>query len=174
MMTNMLLSGEESSRLRFRKLRASDFDAWLPFHQNPMSTQYWPIEDPDSIVACQIWFDRVFYRYKNQLGGLNALICKETGAFIGQCGLLIQEVDGQRELEIGYSILPDFWRRGYATEAATKCKEFAFSKGFSESLISIIHKDNLPSIKVALAVGMHFDTSTFYKDIPTHIYRIRA
>lgn len=38
---------------------------------------------------------------------MNALIHKETGIFIGQCGLLKQMVDGIDELEIGYSLLPE-------------------------------------------------------------------
>lgn len=173
-MTDMLLTGQESHRLRFRKLMASDFDAWLPFHQNSLSTQYWFGEDPDPQIACKNWFDRVFHRYENQLGGLNVLQCKQTGDFIGQCGLLIQMVDGIQELEIGYSILPKFWRQGYAAEAAKKCKDFAFSHEFSDSLISIIHKDNMPSQKVAQAIGMQWDKTTVYKDNPTYIFRIRS
>jgi len=38
---NLLLEGEKSERLSFRKITPSDFDSWLPFHQDPRSTQYW-------------------------------------------------------------------------------------------------------------------------------------
>ena len=167
-----LLEGEESDRLIYRKLVESDFDAWLPFHQEPTSMQYWsgPREEPK--VACSKWFDKVYYRYDNELGGHNALISKATGAFIGMCGLLIQTVDNMEELEIGYSILPEYWKKGYASEAAIKCREYATENKLRDSLISIIHIDNLPSRKVALNNGMELDKKTSYKGIPVDIFRV--
>jgi len=38
-------------------------------------------------------------RYKNDLGGLNVPIDKSSERFIGQCGLLVQKIDGKEELE---------------------------------------------------------------------------
>ncbi|MBT8183639.1 MAG: GNAT family N-acetyltransferase, partial [Eudoraea sp.] len=95
-----------------------------------------------------------------------------TNKLIGQCGLLVQSVDGIEELEIGYSILPEYWRNGYATEAAILCRDHAFNHQFSESLISIIHEDNLPSKKVARNNGMRMDKKTRYKNNPVEIFRI--
>ena len=103
---------------------------------------------------------------------MNALILKETGELVGICGLLVQVVDDVEELEIGYSVLPKFWLQGYAFEAAQKCKEYAFVNKFSDSLISIIHVDNIPSQKVALKNGMYLDKTTDYKDNPVHIFRV--
>ena len=167
-----LLEGEETERLIFRKVLESDFDAWLPFHQNPLSMQYWagPSEEPE--LACQTWFDKVFYRYNNDLGGHNALISKESGKFIGMCGLLLQSVDDIEELEIGYSILPEYWKMGFASEAAIKCREFAAANKLRDSLISIIHIDNVPSKKVALNNWMQLDKTTTYKGIPVDIFRV--
>lgn len=150
---NLLLEGEESNRLIFRKVSKTDFNAWLPFHQEPLSSLYFAgaVHEPE--VACQNWFTKVFTRYENNLGGLNALISKEDGQLVGMCGLLIQTVDEIQELEIGYSILPAYWKKGYATEAAIKCRVYAFDRNLAESIISIIHIDNIPSQKVALKTG---------------------
>lgn len=172
-MNNYLLTGQETKRLLFRKLKLADFDAWLPFHQNPLSSNFWEGLPEDPIDACQHWFDKAFYRYENKLGGMNALIDKKTNEFIGQCGLLVQTVDGIKELEIGYSILPKHWRQGYATEAAQKCKMFAKENNFVESIISTIHIDNIPSQKVAIKNGMHLDKTTVYNNNPVHIFRIQ-
>lgn len=105
---------------------------------------------------------------------MNALIEKQTGKLVGHCGLLVQTVDDETELEIGYSLLPAFWSRGYATEAARTCKNFAFANTLAESLISIISKTNIASQKVARANGMTIDKETTYHDVPVYIYRIIA
>ena len=172
-MSKYLLENQTSERLIFRKLKESDFEEWLPFYHNPKSTQYWEGLPADPIEACTSQFDRVFERYENDLGGMNALISKETGELVGICGLLVHMVDNIDELEIGYSILPKFWLQGYAFEAAQKCKQFAFENSFSDSLISIIHVDNLPSQKVAQKNGMFLDKTTTYKNNPVHIFRVK-
>ncbi|MEX0289471.1 MAG: GNAT family N-acetyltransferase [Flavobacteriaceae bacterium] len=170
-MAKYLLEGEETTRLQFRKIVPSDFEDWLPFHQDPRSSWYWEGIPADPMIACQQQFDRVFERYEKELGGMNALISKASGELVGICGLLVQTVDGITELEIGYSILPKFWKQGYATEAAIKCRQYAFANAYANSLISIIHVDNTPSKKVALNNGMTLDKTTIYKDNPVEIYR---
>ncbi|MCK0160202.1 GNAT family N-acetyltransferase [Allomuricauda sp. F6463D] len=170
-MSKYLLQHQTSERLIFRKLEASDFEDWLPFYHDPKSIQYWKGLPTDPVKACRIQFDRVFERYENNLGGMNALISKQSGELIGICGLLVQTVDDIQELEIGYSVLPKFWLQGFAFEAAQKCKKFAFDNNFSSSLISIIHVDNIPSQKVAVKNEMFLDKTTIYKDNPVHIFR---
>lgn len=166
------LEGIQTKRLYFRKITESDFVHWLPFFEEPASTQYWEGPSTEPHTACRAFFDRIFERYEQNLGGLHALISKTNGALIGVCGLLVQTVDGLRELEIGYSILPEHWGLGHATEAAQKCKETAFKNHGCHSLICIVHKDNLRSQKVALNNGMALEKKTSYKANPVFIYRI--
>lgn len=116
--------------------------------------------------------DRIFNRYANNLGGLNVLIDKNTNEFIGQCGLLIQTIDGIEEMEVGYSIMPEHRKKGYALEAAKKCKNFAFENNLRDSLISTIHIDNVNSAKVAMANGMVKEKETIFMDNPVNIFRI--
>jgi RimJ/RimL family protein N-acetyltransferase len=81
-------------------------------------------------------------------------------------------VNGIAELEIAYSLLSGFWGKGYATEAAEKCKNFAYEKNLSESLISIVSLPNIPSAKVALKNGMKIDKVTVYNGNTVNIFRI--
>ncbi len=169
-----LLEGQQSERLNYRKLEESDFDWWMGFSTHPQATRYFDFSgeiNPEDF--CKLWFNKVFDRYKNDTGGHNVLIDRETGKPVGMCGLLVQEVDGVNELEIGYSIHPAFWGKGFATEAARKCRYFAFTNNFAESLISIVHVDNISSANVALKNGMNIDKTTVYKGIPVNIFRIR-
>ncbi|WP_400072489.1 GNAT family N-acetyltransferase [Zobellia russellii] len=169
---DLLLEGKETQRLLFRKVIPSDFDLWLPFHEDKRSNQFWEGLPKDPKIACQQQFDYIFERYENNLGGMNALISKSTGEFIGLCGLLKQTVDGIEELEIGYSILPKYWRQGYASEAALACKTYTKHSQLTDSLISIIQVDNIPSQKVALTNGMYLDKTTTYHNNTVHIFRV--
>lgn len=169
-----LLKNQESRRLLYRQLTEADYEKWLPFCEDAPSLKYMGLPDTLKGAAeiCRFWFDRAFTRYNEGLGGLNALVDRQSNAFIGQCGLLVQTVDGVEELEIGYSILPAFHKKGYAFEAAKTCRDFAFDNNFSRSLISIIHTGNLASQNTALKNGMHLDKTTLYKNIPVNIFRI--
>ena len=88
---------------------------------------------------------------------MNALIDKQTGNFIGQAGLLIQTVQDEERLEIGYSILPKYWGKGYAQEAAIKCRDFCFKNELRDTIISMMHVDNIASEIVAFKNGMTFE-----------------
>jgi RimJ/RimL family protein N-acetyltransferase len=170
------LEGQETERLLFRRITEQDFDTWLEFCRYPDSLKYIFSQEQlkvvDPIERCNIWFKRVFNRYENGLGGMNALVDKQTGAFVGQCGLLIQTIDDMEELEIGYSLMPAFRGKGYASEAAKKCKEFAFENEYAASLISVIVPENSDSIKVAMNNGIKLDKTTTSNGDIVNIYRI--
>lgn len=171
----LLLFGEETDRLIFRKVEPSDFDTWMSFCEEEDALKFiYSAEDlrlsPQQ--KCEKWFEKVFFRYENTLGGMNALIEKETGKLIGQCGLLIQTIDGVEELEIGYSLLKEFRGKGYAFEAANKCKEVAIQNKLADSLISVIIPENFSSIAVAEKNGMKREKITIQSGDSVAIYRI--
>ncbi|HLN21074.1 MAG TPA: GNAT family N-acetyltransferase [Bacteroidales bacterium] len=168
-----LLTGESTRRLTFRLLDRSFFEEWIEFFKDPDSARFLGFADIGSPYEQSTeWFRRIEERYRNDLGGLNALIDIQTNRFIGQCGLLIQEIDGKTEMEIGYSIMPEFRNKGYATEAAVKCRDFAFTNNLTETLISIIHIENINSEKVALNSGMVRTRQTEFRNMPVNIFRI--
>jgi len=168
-----LLTGERTNRLDFRLVDESYFDLWIEFFYHPDPAKFLGMQEIETpYEQCREWFRHVEERYNNDLGGMNALIDKNTNEFIGQCGLLVQEVDGQQELEIGYSVLPRFWYQGYATEAAVKCRDYAFQNSFTETLISIINVENTRSEKVALKNGMVKTKQSVFKNMKVNIFRI--
>jgi RimJ/RimL family protein N-acetyltransferase len=129
------------------------------------------MENPPE-VECANWYTKQQWRYDNDMGGMNVLIEKQSGKLIGHCGLLVQTVENITELEIGYSLLPAFWKNGYAREAARKCRDFAFENGLADSVISIISHSNIPSQRVAMNNGMRQEKSTVYHENAVFIYRI--
>lgn len=167
-----LLVGEETSRLKFRLLTTDDFDNWLPLFTKDVAKFLGMAALKTPKEQCKKWFELAKNRYDNDLGGMNVLIDKNTGNFVGQCGLLVQTLENKTEIEIGYSILPEFWNLGYASEAAQKCRNYAFENNIAEHLISIIHIDNVKSEKVALNNGMKLWKTTTFKEMPVNVYRI--
>ena len=106
----------ETPRLGLRRLTQEDFPALCRTLQDPVAmTAY---EGAFSDGEVQAWLDRQLDRYA-QYGnfGLRAVIERESGLFVGQCGLTLQSWKGVEVLEIGYLFQRDRWHRGYATEA---------------------------------------------------------
>lgn len=166
-----LLQDQQTERLLFRTIYEKDFSQWLKFFEDPRAHQYWVEEKETPKQECKKWYEKQQLRYAQDRGGMNALIEKSSGKLVGHAGLLVQEVDGVNELEIAYSLLPEFWNKGFAIEAAHKCKLFGFENNFAESLISIISESNLPSQKVATKNGMIIDKRTTYRQNPVYIFR---
>lgn len=169
-----ILEGEESERLVFRLLREDDFEDWLPLFDDKNTALFLGMDTSLSPVEhCRFWFNKVFNRYENDLGGMNVLVDKKTNRMVGQCGLLIQTVAEQTRLEVGYSILPEYRGLGYASEASQKCRDYAFENKFTTDLISVVHIDNIASETVALKNGMRVAMEIEdYDGMPVNIFEI--
>ena len=102
-----------------------------------------------------------------------SIVERGSGALIGLCSLLEKDVAGQTETDLGYFLLPAYWGRGYATEAASLVATHAFSDLELASLVAIIHPDNAGSIAVARKLGMRFEQAEQRSDgVVRHVYRL--
>lgn len=119
------------------------------------------------------WLKRQMRRYELHGAGLCAIELRSTGELVGQCGLIYQWVDHIPKWEVGYHFIRRFWGQGYATEAAAACRDFCFENEMAETLISLIHPDNLRSQAVAGRCGMTWWKDTSFKGHPSKVYRIR-
>lgn len=167
-----LLDGHKTERLIFRKIQETDYHQWLAFFQDPATSIHWIEEKGDPERECAKWYEKQFDRYQYDRGGMNALVEAKSGSLIGHCGLLVQTVDGIQELEIGYSLLPKFWNKGFAGEASRLCRDIAFQEKYADSLISIISITNVPSENVARKNGMKVEKTTVYNGNQVNIFRI--
>lgn len=142
----------ETDRLYLRQMNQGDFQSLCYILQDE-ETMY-AYEGAFCDREVQEWLDRQLARYQKWGFGLWAVILKETGEMIGQCGLTMQPWKDREVLEIGYLFRRQYWHKGYATESAQACRQYAFDILDSKEVCSIIRDTNLPSQKVALRNGM--------------------
>lgn len=144
----------ETERLIIREMVQSDYDALCGIlcDEEVMRVGY---ESAFTLEEAQNWLNRQFKRYETYGYGLWAVVLKETNEMIGQCGLTMQGWREKEILEIGFLFQKAYWHKGYATEAAIACKEYAFSVLDADRVYSIIRDTNTASQKVAVRNGMH-------------------
>lgn len=165
----------ESRRLKTRFITAEDVLPWTEFFNDPKAIELFPDFGLTTIEErVQHWIDRQLARYSEHRYGLQMLMNKETGELIGQCGLLLQEVDGIKELEVGYHIISKYWGNGYAPEAARLFLDFAVEHDLADSVISIIDIRNVKSMRVAEKNGLYRDIQTRWLDKDVFIYRVQT
>jgi RimJ/RimL family protein N-acetyltransferase len=95
---------------------------------------------------------------------------KATGRFVGRIGFT--NPDGWPGFEIGWTLAPEFHGRGFATEAAKFLLDYAFTEMGRDHVISVIHRDNKPSMRVAERLGEKFEGETDFLGVPMLIYGI--
>lgn len=166
----------ETERLYLREMSQSDFDSLCKILRDEETMYAYNGAFDDSMV--QEWLDKQLARYREYGFGLWAVCLKETDEMIGQCGITMQDWLGKEMLEVGYLFQRAYWHKGYATEAAIACKEYAFAKLGADEVCSIIRDNNFPSQNVALRNGMIKQDGIMVKhyrgaDMPHYLYLIR-
>ncbi len=103
----------------------------------------------------KIWIAHMLKSYNENSFGMWLCFFKESKEFVGQCGLMKNEIDGKEEIELGYSVLRKFWNRGYAAEMAKAALDFGFANLKLTRIVSVIEKENIASIHVSKKIGMN-------------------
>ena len=142
----------ETERLSLSRLTQEDFGALCKILQDKETMYAYEGAFTDGEV--QDWLDRQLARYEAYGFGLWAVLLKGTGELIGQCGLTMQPWKEEEVLEVGYLFRRDCWHKGYATEAAIACRDYAFTVLGADEVCSIIRDTNLASQGVARRNGM--------------------
>ncbi len=165
----------ETKRLILREMTQQDLPSLCEILQD--DEVMYAYEGAFTQAEVQGWLDKQFDRYKEDGFGLWAVVLKETGLMVGQCGLTMQEYNGGKVLEVGYLFKKAYWHHGFASEAAIACKEYAFDKLDAEEVYSIIRDTNIPSQNVAKRNGMAC-VDTFIKhyrgvDMPHYLFAVK-
>ena len=142
----------ETGRLMLREMTPDDFDALYAVLADSDIMQHYPYAFDETRVRG--WIERNMGRYRKDGFGLWAVILKETGEMIGDCGLTLQSIEGELLPEIGYHIRRDCQKKGYASEAGRAVRDWAFEHTAYDGLYSYMKYTNVPSYSTAMAMGM--------------------
>ncbi|HEX8271600.1 MAG TPA: GNAT family N-acetyltransferase [Longimicrobiaceae bacterium] len=148
----------ETERLRAREMQPADLDfvAAMLAHREVM--RFYPrCYTRDEARG---WLERQVARYREHGHALWLIEERAGGEPVGQVGLVMQQVNGRAEPEVGYLVHRPFWRRGYATEAALATRDHAFGALGLPRVVSLIRPENLPSQGVARKLGMRPEGTT--------------
>ncbi len=149
-----------TERLLLRELTLADTGDLCEIMQDPQAmTAYERTYDTPQVEE---WIRRNMARYRQDGAGLWAVVRRQDGVLLGQCGLVYQQVEGLAFWEVGYLFKRRFWHQGYATEAARACRDYAFSTLGAPAVYSIVKHNNLPSQRVAQRNGMHIHRTVHY------------
>lgn len=107
--------------------------------------------DPDETRS---WIERQRERYRAEGFGLWGVVLRETGELIGDCGITTQKLEDDSIIEVGYHLARAHWHRGYATEAARACVDWAFANLDVDDVYAKVRDTNVASMNVAIRLGM--------------------
>ena len=165
----------ETERLLLRHLVLEDLDSLYELYRDPQVTRFIP-DAPTSIEETREELEWFLNGHPNHPElGLWATIYKESGRFIGRCGLLPWTIEGKQEVEVATTIAREFWGLGLGTEAAQAVLDYAFDQLHIERLICLIEPENTASQRVASKIGMSLEREVDGiggDGIPTWIYSI--
>jgi RimJ/RimL family protein N-acetyltransferase len=150
----------------------SDLDSMADLLGDPLVMAFYthPMDRTEALDWIT-WNQRL---YRERGFGLCLLELRETGAFVGDCGLTPQDVEGTTEIEVGYHVCRALQGRGYATEAAAAARDYARDVLGCDRLVAIIRPGNVASQRVAEKIGLAFERRFERHGRPTQLYAGRT
>lgn len=140
-------------RLLLQPLRLEDEDALFHLWNDPQVRRYLWDDQPVArdTVREQLTLSQQDFR-ERAFGMFGLFLAEHPTGLIGFCGL--RRIDGSGDIEILYGLLPGFWNRGLATEAARAVLRFGFEQAGLEQIFAGADFDNAASLRCMQRLGM--------------------
>ena len=159
-----------TERLRLRLLTEYDLEPLLGVLGDAQTMRWYPAPyDREGVAE---WILRVRDSYDRNGFGLFGVDERSTGVFLGDCGPMIRDVDGEPHVELGWHVRRDRWGRGIAPEAGAACRDWCFETLGMDHLISLIRPENEQSWRVAEKLGFTVWKETERAGFRHFVYRL--
>jgi len=164
-----MLSNITSQNLVFRHFIKNDLEDAISLFTNEAVTKM-ITGKPTRLEVAEEKFEKMLVHNKQaaNLGWFHVSL-KENKNFIGLGKVIRTE---KAEAEIGYSMLPQFWRKGYGTEISYTMVQIAKQAKGLKQLIALIDPNNIASKKILASCGFQFESKGKWKGLPSETYRL--
>lgn len=164
-----------TARLTLRAFTAGDAEPLHRVLSDRDVLRYFPNTDPPSQDRVEKLISDQLAHWETRGYGWWAVELRSKSGLIGWSGLqFLPETD---EVEVAYLLGKALWGQGLATEAARACLQYAFENLELDTIVAIVHPDNIASQRVIEKLGMSFvDRSPYFGmdcyrySIERHIY----
>ena len=158
----------ETERLRLTALGDRHYEAYASMLADASSTRF--VGDGQPLDRMNAWRSMAMLLGHWALRGYGmwAVELKDSGEFIGRVGL--HNPEGWPDLELGWMLMPQQRRKGYATEAARAALDFAFTEIKAPRAVSLIRAENTASERVARRLGGRQATTIDFLGHATLVY----
>ncbi len=160
----------ETARVKARRVTPGDLEELASMYQNQevMKT----LGGTRSREQALGLLERMIKQWDEYDFGVWILEDKETGAFMGRAGLLKVHIDGADEIELLYALLPDYWSKGIATEAAKEIVRIGFEELGLENIVSFTLPENKASQRIMEKLGFTYEKDCVHADLLHVFYRL--
>lgn len=145
----------ETERLIIRPYSVDDLPELIEIRSDPLVYRYlggWERQNPAEVTRRMSFY----FECQEKFGfSTCATIWKENGEHIGSSGL--QPLEDTGEIEVGYSLKKDYWRRGIGFEAAYAWLKYGFETSGLERIVAVCVPENTGSWRIMEKCGMTFE-----------------
>lgn len=174
----------ETRRTRLREFSESDLDVLAAMMADKEQMRF---PQPRTREETHVWIKENLEFYEKHGFGFWLMESVEDAHFLGYCGIRpgwwqrvedteegthAMPIEGLGDIEMGWHTKKQFWGQGLATDAATACRDLAFSRFAIPRLVATIDPDNAPSVRVAQKVGMQLEKETVLHGWPCVVYSL--
>jgi len=152
----------QTERLTLRPLTLGDLDEMATLLGDAEALVLWG--GPLDREGARAWVERNIARYASHGFGRCAVIWRETGELVGDCGLIPTVVEGVDEVELGWITRRSFWGRGIATEAGAAWRDHGLGALGLPRIVSMIKPENVASRRIAEKLGFSVEREAMWGD----------